>query len=1164
MHQRCFKQLHLLVPYVYAQWLVEDEITHDYRVVASVNPPGSLSYDTAHRTGIIGQVFRLQKPLFVPDVRAHALYDPFDDSIDWELCFPVFHDGRMSAVVNLEGNGFLHLSAELWVDVCKVVESTIGLKPPTVLPEEDSSCLIETQPILIRTPNNSSESLDIVKMAKAVARGGQTVLLVGHYPDLLGGRSPTMAQAITQGLSASYCFFGVEQRLDLLATGPMIEEMLESGLEWWSNCRGRYALVLLQIPNRDTLAWGRIVQHLTEEKRTEKELDAVSIANAVSRVSGSPSEAIRQQILNALAVMFKRAIARDVDDPEIKDNKLGLPYSGTMQDCEFGMVLLAVKEWFSSWSSEAEFFLAIDRAAFERVVLGLVKRVVTQVVVRKQNQEGGEGDQLSFFTGEPYTRYEKRRVIKYSANLDAAMITLAFLALAVAEFNETLARLEHQLDVDGLPGWVRNLRDAILSVIVDGLNYAKDCRVMAENEFKGFTSDPGSNRAHPENGGLDDAHDRLFFSLTASETINDMVGWQERYLNAPTSVPPPIEAITQITSQITELSDTLEKTKVWCYERFSAEFDAFIVEDPTELVREVGSLKSARWSASLEEQVHQMELSVQHVYHFSQYATIQSLTPFHLTFNELRLIVDKLDRLVFSILNSRLDESEDEALFRTLTRQYSLGESSPFPYSDDAWYPLVVRSLSGLLSRTLHDLWRRYTRIEVQTLVSVFRRSLEFHVDNMIARRPFVEEPGDEELWSYAAGQPYVLYATQRTIFALMFYEQFRRDTEAFLADTSEQFDKRPFDPSEQLYFPPEERVPKPIKVFIAYKWEDDVHNAWVEKLATDLRKRGIDALWDKWEVRLGDSFTDYMNRISEADVFLFVMTTRSVAAIETPKPDGGAIKFEVELALARKQAGEEMRLIPIYREGPKTASYLQNHRYADFRNDSKYEENLEQLIGDLFGKARRPPLVLDPSSDKVQPAVKATDISQGVDERLVFLRDQLRRQFRQCNEFCLAFAAFRLFEPSPEARDELFEDEIIVPVNSPGGFRNFILVLHMVFDESIRNVVRRWRPGDPLPDPLTPVAEILHGERFGQLTVLRNKFAAHDAFQGDGAHAARELSHVFNNLIGVRSLARSDSAGWLKLQKAVLQMLSEVLDQVLRIFEEHLDQRARSKQRDE
>jgi hypothetical protein len=149
-----------------------------------------------------------------------------------------------------------------------------------------------------------------------------------------------------------------------------------------------------------------------------------------------------------------------------------------------------------------------------------------------------------------------------------------------------------------------------------------------------------------------------------------------------------------------------------------------------------------------------------------------------------------------------------------------------------------------------------------------------------------------------------------------------------------------------------------PLKVFISYKWEDDVHNRWVEGFATDLRAAGIDAKLDKWEVRLGDSFTDYMTaKIADADVVLFIMTSRSVAAAEAPTGAGGAVKFEMQMATSRRIAGEKMRLIGIYREGDKTAAHLRDHKYADFRDNLQYQASLREVIDDLLEREKRPAL---------------------------------------------------------------------------------------------------------------------------------------------------------------------------------------------------------------
>src|SRR6266403_3969219 len=129
---------------------------------------------------------------------------------------------------------------------------------------------------------------------------------------------------------------------------------------------------------------------------------------------------IRKQVLQAVKVIFDRSIARNPDSPEIRDNKDDLPPSGSLQDCEFGMILLMVHEWLRDDALESDFFADIPPSDFSRAVIALVSRVVERVLRRQQPDEGGEGNhQATFFIGEPYTRYKKDpkdRTFKFSGN----------------------------------------------------------------------------------------------------------------------------------------------------------------------------------------------------------------------------------------------------------------------------------------------------------------------------------------------------------------------------------------------------------------------------------------------------------------------------------------------------------------------------------------------------------------------------------------------------------------------------------------------------------------------------------------------------------------------------------------------------------------------------
>src|SRR2546421_3852154 len=91
---------------------------------------------------------------------------------------------------------------------------------------------------------------------------------------------------------------------------------------------------------------------------------------------------IRNQVIDAVKVIFDRAIERGPDAPdapEITDKKTKLKPplsdSGPLQDCEFGMILLLVRNWLGD-----DFFAKIDKATFGRVVNALITGTVTRVL----------------------------------------------------------------------------------------------------------------------------------------------------------------------------------------------------------------------------------------------------------------------------------------------------------------------------------------------------------------------------------------------------------------------------------------------------------------------------------------------------------------------------------------------------------------------------------------------------------------------------------------------------------------------------------------------------------------------------------------------------------------------------------------------------------------
>lgn len=191
------------------------------------------------------------------------------------------------------------------------------------------------------------------------------------------------------------------------------------------------------------------------------------------------------------------------------------------------------------------------------------------------------------------------------------------------------------------------------------------------------------------------------------------------------------------------------------------------------------------------------------------------------------------------------------------------------------------------------------------------------------------------------------------------------------------------------------------MKVFISYKWEDASQNAWVEKFATDLRKAGIESHLDQWEVRYGDSFIEYMtSMIGKADVVLFIITTASVAAVESSKEVGG-VKFELQLTLGRLIGNEKIRLIPVFREGEKIAIHLKDRRYIDFRDDTKYESNLQNLVEDILDIKQVPPVEPTDDFDKSILSTTQQQRNQILSDPFSFLNAEVIDSPRLLRDLC-------------------------------------------------------------------------------------------------------------------------------------------------------------------
>lgn len=143
--------------------------------------------------------------------------------------------------------------------------------------------------------------------------------------------------------------------------------------------------------------------------------------------------------------------------------------------------------------------------------------------------------------------------------------------------------------------------------------------------------------------------------------------------------------------------------------------------------------------------------------------------------------------------------------------------------------------------------------------------------------------------------------------------------------------------------------------VFISYSWDSPEHKVWVAKLADDLTSKGIYVLFD-----------DYLDSGTTLPMFMEYGIERSdkVLIIGTPKYKekctGVSSGVAFEDTIIRSSMFQDLgtkKFIPCLREGGFIESFpliLSGCKGHDFSKDDNYDETIDNLCRDIYGKPRR------------------------------------------------------------------------------------------------------------------------------------------------------------------------------------------------------------------
>jgi len=163
--------------------------------------------------------------------------------------------------------------------------------------------------------------------------------------------------------------------------------------------------------------------------------------------------------------------------------------------------------------------------------------------------------------------------------------------------------------------------------------------------------------------------------------------------------------------------------------------------------------------------------------------------------------------------------------------------------------------------------------------------------------------------------------------------------------------------------------------VFISYSWDSPAHKRWVEGLALRLVTAGVDVVLDQWQLRPGQSLTEFMEKeIKRAGHIIIVCSPQYAKRSNQRK---GGVGYEQQIISGRIAAGIPRRkFIPVIRAGTIDAgrncaipTHFGGIYSLDMRTRYLTEKNVPVLAKTILGHSASSAVLPKKSKAKGKPA---------------------------------------------------------------------------------------------------------------------------------------------------------------------------------------------------
>ena len=140
----------------------------------------------------------------------------------------------------------------------------------------------------------------------------------------------------------------------------------------------------------------------------------------------------------------------------------------------------------------------------------------------------------------------------------------------------------------------------------------------------------------------------------------------------------------------------------------------------------------------------------------------------------------------------------------------------------------------------------------------------------------------------------------------------------------------------------------------MSYSWDSEKHKEWVRQLADKLTLNGVTTRLDQWDLKVGESYTHFMEKEVELADFIIVVCTPNYARKSTSRI--GGVGYEQQIVSGQLISGyPRARFLPIIRHGEYSGDnraipiHFGGTKCIDFRDVKDFETGFRRVAEGYF-----------------------------------------------------------------------------------------------------------------------------------------------------------------------------------------------------------------------